>query len=61
MNIDFWYGNNKDDIAKVTCSFSDLDLTYRGNVYDKAGKIIGDFSAKDSVEIENEFPGIFGE
>lgn len=59
LNIDFWYGNRFDDIAKVDCFF--CNGLYLGNVYDKNGKAIGDYTESDSVKIENAFPGIFGE
>ena len=55
MKIDLWYGNKIADVAKVDCYFSDLDCEYRGNLYDKTGKIIGDYSTKNSCEIEKRF------
>ena len=55
MFIDLWYGNKVSEVDALTISFSDLDCEYRGNMY-KAGKAIGDFSTKDSTEIQKAFP-----
>lgn len=55
MTIDFWYGNKLRDVARIDCFFSDIDCVYRGNLYDASGKIIGDYSAKDSAEITRKF------
>ena len=60
MKIDFWYGNRKKDIAAADCFFYDNDCEYRGSVYDKTGKAIGDYTTRDSLEVEKTFPGIFG-
>ena len=57
MNIDLWYKNEK--IASADCFFCPYDGIYRGNLYNKSGKIVGDYSAKDSTEIEKRFPHIF--
>lgn len=62
MKIDIW---NKDeytgeDIAGADCCFYPNDGIYRGNLYNAAGRMIGDYTSKDSVEIEKRFPGIFG-
>lgn len=59
MFIDYWYGHCKKDIAFISYSFSDLDCIYRGNIYDKDKKIIGDFSTYDSLEIEKYLKGDF--
>lgn len=58
MKIDFWYPGEK--IAYVDCYFCDSDCIYRGNLYNDEKRPIGDFSSRDSVEIEKRFPGIFG-
>ena len=58
MNIDLWYKGEK--IARIDCYFYPESGIYRGNLYNANGRIIGDFSARDSVEIEKRFPGIFG-
>lgn len=60
INFDFWYNNTLKDVCFVSVSFSDADVIYRGNLYDKNKKIIGDFSCRNSCEIERTFPGIFG-
>ena len=54
MNLDFWYNDKIQEVDRITIYFSDADSIYRGNMY-KAGKIIGDFSSPDSVEIEKTF------
>ena len=55
MKFDFWYGNKLVDVKKISCSFSDVDSVYRGNMYDEGGKCIGDFETADSTEIEKTF------
>lgn len=58
LNIDFWYGNNLEDVTGATATFYPNEGLYRGNVY-QGSKIIGDYTTTSSVEIENTFPGIF--
>lgn len=58
MKIDLWYKG--ETIAAATVTFYPNSCEYRGNIYNKEGRIIGDFTSKDSVEIEKRFPGIFG-
>lgn len=55
INIDMWYGDKKEDAERIDIFFSDIDCVYRGNIY-KGGKIIGDYSCADSLEIEKAFP-----
>lgn len=57
MRFDIWYEG--ETVAFADCSFYDLDVEYRGNLYNKNGKIIGDYSTKNSVEIERRFPYFF--
>lgn len=59
MRVDIWYEGEK--AARVDCFFYPNSGEYRGNLYNKDGKAIGDFSARDSVEVERRFPGIFGD
>lgn len=59
MKIDIWY--HGETIAAADCTFYPNDFIYRGNLYSADGRIIGDYSSADSVEIEKRFPGIFGE
>lgn len=59
LNIDVWYPG--ETISRANCFFYPNDGEYRGNLFNADGEIIGDFSGKDSVEIENRFPGIFGD
>ena len=58
MKIDLWYENEK--IVFADCFFYPNCGEYRGNLYNENGKAIGDYSSKNSVEIEKRFPGIFG-
>ena len=58
MKIDLWYKNEK--IVFADCFFYPNSGEYRGNLYNESGKAIGDYSSKNSVEIEKRFPGIFG-
>lgn len=55
LNIDMWYNNAVEEVDKITVTFSDIDVMYRGNIY-KDNKIIGDYSCNDSVELEKAFP-----
>lgn len=54
INIDMWYGNSYKEADKIDVIFYPNDCEYRGNIY-KNDKIIGDYSCKDSVELENKF------
>lgn len=56
MKIDYWYKNRDKKIAKVDVFFYPNEGVYRGNIYDVTGKIIGDYSTKDSVELQERFP-----
>lgn len=60
MKFDFWYGNTLEDVCEADCYFYPNGGYYAGNMYDKNGKIIGDYTATDSVKIGDVFPGIFG-
>ena len=60
MFIDFWNNDTLETIDGASVSFYPNAGEYRGNVY-KNGRPVGDFTSKDSAEIENIFPGIFGE
>lgn len=55
IKINMWHGDKKEDADRIDIFFSDLDCVYRGNIY-KAGKMIGDYSCTDSLEIEKAFP-----
>lgn len=62
MKIDYWYNDGRRRPAVYAdCYFYPNDGEYRGNVYDINGDVIGDYTSRDSVEIEKRFPGIFGE
>ena len=54
MNVDMWYGDKVEDVDKIDISFSDADCVYRGNCY-IGGRIVGDYSTTDSLEIERTF------
>lgn len=60
MRIDLWYPG-QEKAAYADCFFYPNDGIYRGNLYNADGKPIGDYSCRDSVEIERRFPGIFGD
>lgn len=54
--IDMWYGGTfNPEKHRVDVYFSDTDGVYRGNIYDEAGKAIGDFWFTDSVWGEKFF------
>ncbi len=53
--LDMWYGDRSRDADKIDIFFSDLDCIYRGNIY-KNGHIVGDYSAKETKQIEKMFP-----
>ena len=55
VHIDMWYGGKPTEADKISINFYDLDAEYRGNIY-KDGKIIGDYSCKNSLELEKAFP-----
>ena len=57
MIIDKWYQGEK--IAKIDCYFYPEKSIYRGNLYNESGKIIGDYSTKNSEEIEKRFSRVF--
>ena len=48
---EMWYGDRIVDIDNISCSFSDCDCCYRGNLYNE-GKAIGDYHTTDSVTLE---------
>jgi len=54
MIIDMWYGNKPTEADRITAYFCDLDAVYRGNLY-KEGRVIGDYTARHSYEIEQTF------
>ena len=53
--IDMWYGDefNKYDYD-ADATFYPNEGVYRGNIYDKTGKRVGDYSCSDSVTLEKE-------
>lgn len=61
MKIDMWYGDSAIAIAGADCFFYPNSGEYRGNIYNNNGKAIGDYTARNSVEIEDQFPGIFAQ
>jgi len=54
IKIDMWYGDSHTDADKIDVAFYPSDGQYRGNIY-KDGKIIGDYTCNDSVELEKSF------
>ena len=59
MRIDYWSDGRKEKVARIDCFFYPNDGIYRGNLYDENGKMIGDYSTRDSTEIERRFSKIF--
>ena len=60
IKFDFWYNDTLETITGASADFYPNDGIYRGNLF-KDGCIVGDYVADDSVEIEDTFPGIFGD
>ena len=54
INIDMWYRDNHKEADKIDISFYPNDGEYRGNIY-KNGKMSGDYTCDNSVELENNF------
>lgn len=59
MIIELWHGESEEEIAGANCLFYPNSGVYRGNLFNEDGRMIGDFTSTDSVEIEDRFPGIF--
>ncbi|SCH15656.1 Uncharacterised protein [uncultured Clostridium sp.] len=55
VQVDMWYGNVKEEADGISVTFYPNSGEYRGNIY-KDGKIIGDYTCKSSVELEDAFP-----
>lgn len=53
--IDMWYGDLAPEAEKVDITFYPNEGRYRGNIY-KGGKIVGDYCATCSIELEKRFP-----
>ena len=58
MQVDIWYQGEQ--VAAASVTFYPNNGEYRGNLYNASGRTIGDFTSKNSAEIEKRFPGIFG-
>lgn len=54
INIDMWYGDDHKKADRIDINFYDLDCKYVGNIYIN-GKIVGDYTCNDSLELENAF------
>ena len=50
INIDMWYGDKHTEADKIDIAHYPNDGQYRGNIY-KDGKMIGDYTCTDSVEL----------
>lgn len=61
MKIDYWYDGRKREsvVVEISCFFYPDTGIYAGNLYNATGKIIGDYTTKNSEEIEKRFSGIF--
>lgn len=55
ISIDMWYGNKHTEASKIDITFYPNDGEYRGCIY-KDGKIIGDYTCNNFLELENTFP-----
>lgn len=56
MIIDMWHGNKFEPKKyKADAYFNDLSCKYYGWIYNENNKIIGDYTASNSIEIENNF------
>lgn len=55
INIDMWYADDHKEADKIDIFFYPNDGEYRGNIY-KNGKIVGDYTCKNSVKLEKSFP-----
>ena len=57
MKIDMWHGDKFiPGKYRADASFyphGSFGYCYRGNIYNEAGKVIGDYASNDSVEIDN--------
>jgi len=51
---DMWYGDSYKDADAIDIIFYPNSGEYRGNIYIN-GKFVGDYSCKDSVELEKKF------
>lgn len=60
IKFDFWYNDTLETITGASASFYPNEGIYRGNLF-KDGRIVGDYVSDNSVEIEDTFPGIFGD
>ena len=54
--VDMWYGDPfLAGVYGADAYWSDIDCVYRGNIYDKNGRIIGDYQSPDSTWIGKKF------
>jgi len=60
IKMDLWNDNKPEEVAGASATFYPNAGEYRGNLYNRNGNIIGDYTADNSAEIEDRFPGIFG-
>lgn len=58
INFDMWYNDGPKEADKIDITFYPNDGEYRGNIY-KNGKVIGDYSCNDSVELEKYFSHLY--
>ena len=52
ITIDLWYSDTLTDCDSLTCSFSDMDCVYRGNIV-KNGRFVGDYTARNFQAVED--------
>lgn len=65
IKIDMWHGDKfepgKFRADAVFYPHGSFGYCYRGNIYNDAGEIIGDYAANDSTVIQEHFVIDFGE
>mgnify|MGYP004656319569 FL=1 len=59
IDIDLWYDDMLEDCDSLTCSFSDCDCVYRGNII-KNGRFVGDYTTGDFRKIEKLYRFMVG-
>lgn len=54
--LDIWPGRKFEDMARIDIFYNDLTAQYSGNIYDKNGHAIGDYTAQDWETLKKMFP-----
>jgi len=57
LDVDMWYGDEFQPMRYgASAVFNDMDSTTRGNIYNDAGEMIGDYKSNDSALVGKNFP-----